>query len=130
MREREKVCTSSFCPHLQTFDIVFECSLVEVVDEVSLVVAVLLKPLLQGIEHDPTQLLDIMLLPGWREGGRGREGEGGGGREGGREGEREGGREGDEGREREGDEGTDQSYFTYTYSLSSHLHCCPNQNSS
>ena len=52
-------------PHLQTLDIVVHLALVQLVDQVAL--ASVLPVLLQGIEHDATQLLDIMLLPYWKE---------------------------------------------------------------
>ena len=47
--------------YLQTFDIVFELSLVQLVDEVGLVSA--LPGVFQGIKHHSAQLLHIVLLP-------------------------------------------------------------------
>ena len=67
----------------EALDVVLHGALVELVDELGLFWLVFLELLLHRIKQHPAQLLHVMLLPGWREGG-----------EGGREGRREGGREG------------------------------------
>lgn len=46
-----------------TLDIIFHVSLVKFINELWLLVAILSKPFLKSIKHDPTQLLHIMLLP-------------------------------------------------------------------